>query len=234
MIGQMRAYLPALVGLLLAACVSTSTQEMADARAALAPTGKLRIGVYPGSPSSMVRDAATGEMKGVTIDLGTELARRLGVPVERVEFRTAGEVVDGVKSGRADFTVTNGTPARAQFVDFTQPILAIESGFLVPAGSAIRSFAELDKPGVRIGVLQGSTSQSVLPGRLHDAAIVPMPTLKTAIEMLASGKLDAYATNKAVLFEMSDSLPGSRVLEGRWGVEELAIGIPKGRGAALG
>src|SRR5438045_109190 len=154
--------------LLLTACAAISTQPTADERASLVPTGKLRIGVYPGSPTSMVRDPATGEVKGVTVDLGAELARRLGVPVERVEFRTAAEVVEGFKAGRADFTVTNGTPARAQVADFTQPIIAIESGYLVPAGSAIGSFADIDKPGVRIGVLQGSSSPSILPGRLHN------------------------------------------------------------------
>jgi polar amino acid transport system substrate-binding protein len=48
--------------------------------------------------------------------------------------------------------------------------------------------------------------------------------------MLSQGRLNAFATNKAILFEMSDSLPGSRVLDGRWGVEHLAIAIPKNRG----
>ncbi len=28
---------------------------------------------------------------------------------------------------------------------------------------------------------------------------------------------------------MSDSLPGSHVLDGRWGLEQFAIAIPKGR-----
>jgi polar amino acid transport system substrate-binding protein len=57
--------------------------------------------------------------------------------------------------------------------------------------------------------------------------------LKAAVDMLASGKLEAFATNKATLFEMSDQLSGSRVLDGRWGLESFAIGIPKGREAAL-
>jgi len=35
------------------------------------------------------------------------------------------------------------------------------------------------------------------------------------------------------LFEMSDQMPGSRVLDGRWGEEHLAVAIPKGREAGL-
>jgi polar amino acid transport system substrate-binding protein len=42
-----------------------------------------------------------------------------------------------------------------------------------------------------------------------------------------------YATNKANLFEMSDALPGSRVLAGRWGLEYLALAIPNGREAGM-
>jgi len=57
--------------------------------------------------------------------------------------------------------------------------------------------------------------------------------LNAAIEMFTQRKIDAFATNKAILFEMSESLPGSRVLDGRWGVEHLAIAIPKGRDEAM-
>jgi polar amino acid transport system substrate-binding protein len=51
--------------------------------------------------------------------------------------------------------------------------------------------------------------------------------------MFGRQELDLFATNKPTLFEMSDRMPGSRVLDGRWGVEHIAIAIPKGREAAL-
>jgi polar amino acid transport system substrate-binding protein len=51
--------------------------------------------------------------------------------------------------------------------------------------------------------------------------------------MLQRRAIDAFATNKAVLSELSDELPSSRILEGRWGVESMAIAIPKGRDAAM-
>jgi len=59
------------------------------------------------------------------------------------------------------------------------------------------------------------------------------PTLKAAIEMLSQRKIDAFATNKGILFQMSDQLANSRVLEGRWGLEHMAIAIPKGREQAM-
>ena len=138
-------------------------------------------------------------------------------------------MIDGLKSGAVDFTVTNATPAREKDVDFTQPLLAIELGYLVPDGSSISSAADIDRAGVSIGVTEGSTSQSTLPRELKNARVVPVATLKVGIEMLSQRRLDAFATNKAILFEMSESLPDSRVLDGRWGVEYLAIAVPKDR-----
>jgi polar amino acid transport system substrate-binding protein len=224
---------PVVLALSLTACAGLRTGPGPEVRQALAPTGKLRVGVYPGSPTSMVRDPGSGETRGVSVDLGKELAMRLGVPYEQVEYRRIAEVVEGLKSGAADFTVSNATPARARDVDFTQSILAIELGYLVPRGSALSTAADIDRAGIRVGVTQGSTSQTTLPGQLKSAVVVPAPTLGAAIEMLSQGKLEAFATNKAILFEMTASLPGSRVLDGRWGVENLAIAIPKGRGPGL-
>ena len=195
----------------------------------LAPTGKLRVGVYPGSPTSMLRDPASGEVKGVSVDLGKELAKRLGVPYEQLEYRRVAEVIEAQKSGAADFTISNASPARAKDVDFTQPLVSIELGYLVPSGSPIATLADVDQAGIRVGVTQGSTSQSTLPRELKNAAVVPVPTLNAAIEMFTQRKIDVFATNKAILFEMFESLPGSRVLDGRWGVEHVAIAIPEGR-----
>jgi polar amino acid transport system substrate-binding protein len=201
-------------------------------RATLAPGQRLRIGVYAGSPSSMVRDATTGEVRGVAVDVGRALAQRLDATPEIVEFARVAEVVAAIKAGRVDFTITNASPARAQDVDFTAPVLSIELGYLVMPGSPIQSMADVDRPGRRIGVSLGSTSQATLGRQLGQASVVPANSLAEASAMLRAGQLDAFATNKAVLHEMADALPGARLLDDRWGVEHLAIAIPKGRDAA--
>jgi polar amino acid transport system substrate-binding protein len=205
----------------------------AAARQALAPTGKLRVGMYPGSPTSFVVDPKSGEKVGVTLALGRELASRLGVPFEPIEYRLVAEVVEALKTGAIDFTFTNASAARAKIVDFTPALLDLELGYLVMPGSPVTRATDIDQPGRRIGVSQGSTSQATLSREFKNAALVPAASLKIAGEMLAERKLDAYATNKAILFEMMDKLPGARVLDGRWGLEHLAIAIPQGRGAGM-
>jgi polar amino acid transport system substrate-binding protein len=199
----------------------------------LAPKGKLRVGVYYGSPTSMVRDSKTNEVHGLSFDLGQELAKRLNVPFEQVSYQRISDVLEGMKAGDVDFTVSNSTPARAATVTFSQNLLTIELGYLVAANSPITAISDIQKPGLRIGVTQGSTSQGTIPKLLPNATIVGAENYKRGIEMLERGEIDTYATNKPTLFEMSDQMPGSRVLEGRWGEEHLAVAIPKGSEPAL-
>src|SRR5579872_2329937 len=133
---------------MLAATVFGAAAE--DAKNILAPKGKLRIGVYFGSPTSLVRDPKTGELHGVSYDLGQELAKRLNVPFEQVTYQRISDVLEGMKAGDVDFTVSNSTPARAAMVIFSQTLLTIELGYLVAANSPISSIADIQKSGIRI------------------------------------------------------------------------------------
>ncbi len=165
--------------------------------------------------------------------MGKELAKRLDVPFEQISYQRIADVLAGIKAGDVDFTVSNATPARAADVTFSQTVLSLELGYLVPAASPIATISDLERPGIRVGVTQGSTSQGTLPGLLPNATVVAAQNFQRAIEMLERQELDVFATNKPTLFEMSDQMPGARVLDGRWGVEHVAIAIPKGREAAL-
>ena len=225
--------------LLVVGCAGTQPQGVPqlaqqappEVRAALAPTGTLLIAAYPGSPTSLVRGPGPEAMRGLAVEVGRELARRLGVPAEVLVFERVPQIVDALRAGRADFTITNASPARAKDIDFTPPVVQLETGYLVPAQSPLTTVAQVDAAGVRVGVAQGSTSQGVLTRDLKRATVVPAASVVAAAEMLRKGELDAFATNKGILFDMSDRVPGSRVLEGRWGLEQLAVGVPKGREA---
>jgi polar amino acid transport system substrate-binding protein len=213
-------------------CAQSS--HAADEKDVLAPTGHLRVGVYAGSPTSLVTDPNTKQAHGVTYDLGKEFAARLNVPVEYLQFQRIADVIDAIKDGKVDFTVTNATPARANDVSFSQILLAIELGYLVPANSSITGADQIDGPGIRIGVTKGGTSERVLSAKFKNAKILPAASVTEAVNSIRNGDLDVYATNKAILFQMSEALPGARILEGNWGREHMAIAIPKGRDAAKG
>jgi polar amino acid transport system substrate-binding protein len=214
---------------------ATDTQEdrplLQTAARTLAPTGVLRVGVYAGSPTSLV--TVQGQRHGVAHDLGHALGQTLGVPVQIVEFPRVAEVVNAVHDGKVDFTFTNASPARAKLVDFTPTLIRLELGVLVPQGSPIKSANDIDRAGLRLGVTQGSSSQASLGARLKQTQIVAQPSMSAARLALQNGELDAFATNKGILFELADQLPRHQVLPDAWGFEQLAIAIPQGRAQAM-
>lgn len=203
------------------------------ARTALAPTGALRVGVYPGSPTSLVGPATEEGMRGVSVDLGRALAKRLGVPARIVIYPNVAAVVAALQRGDADFTVTNATAERAKMVDFAEPLVDLELGALALPSSKVTSADRMDQPGVTIGVSQGSSSERTLGARFRQAKLRTFPTLEAARVAIEQKEIDAFATNKGILFELAERIPGAKVLEGRWGAEHLAPAIPQGRAAGL-
>jgi polar amino acid transport system substrate-binding protein len=230
---DLRRLLIVAASLALAGCASSDDRAAADIRAVLAPTGTLRVGVNVGSPMQMVRKGPQAEPRGISHDLGEELARRLRVPMEIVEFRHGNDLLAAMKAGKVDFMGSNATAVRAADVDFTATVIEIQVGYLVPAGSALQDVEDLKRAGLRVAVTQGSTSQTTLPLLLPQAVVVRAANLAAGAQMVRERSVDAYSTQKAILFELSDDLPGSRVLPGSIGVERWALAVPKGRQAAM-
>lgn len=216
---------------LTASSAVVALSSTAAERAALAPTGVLRVGVYNGSPSSYVASQGGEPVRGVGYLLGQSLAQQLGVPFEPVVFPKNADVIAAARQGQVDLVFTNATPARARFLDFTPAVLDVEKSVLVPAASAFTSLDALRGQSVRIGVSAGSSTGAELAPIYPAAHLEPMPTLQQAGQWLGQGRLDGFATNKAILFELADQVPGSRVLPGAWGREHFALGIPQGRAA---
>ena len=72
-------------------------------------------------------------------------------------------------------------------------------GYLALPGSPVTAIDAVDRPGVRIGVSQGSTSQGTLTAQFKQASVAPAPSLQAAREMLKGQQLDAFATPLLIL-----------------------------------
>jgi polar amino acid transport system substrate-binding protein len=208
-------------------------KNLSDLRRLLAPTGALRVGLYPGSPNSFIRGIAPEQDKGVGYELGRALAQRLDIEFKPVFYTMNGDVLAAAKEHQVDFLLANATAPRATYLAFTQPVLRIEQGYLVGANVNIDGADAIDQQDLTIGVSAGSTSESVLPKILKHARIISVKNLQDAADKLRASEIQAFATNKAILFELSDQLTGSNVLKGAWGIENISIGIPLERHAAL-
>ncbi len=118
-------------------------------------------------------------------------------------------------------------------MDFTAGYLQIETTYLVAPGSPIRTIAEVDREGVRVGVADKSAFRPFLARNLKNARLLTGPGSPTAFELLRTGQVDVLAGLRHQLLEVRDKLPGSRVLEGRFLVVEQTLAIPKGRKAGI-
>jgi polar amino acid transport system substrate-binding protein len=222
----------ALLALFVAGCASIQTEPGPEARQALAPTGKLRVGLFDGNAVHVIRDSAFGEMRGVGHDLGRALAARLKVSFEPVLYSSFGPLLDGAKTGAWDVAFVGVDPERAKFLDFTGNHAEVDFGYLVPAGSRLSAIRYTDRPGVRIAVVERGTPDLFLTRALTGATLIRVPGIPGAIELLKSGQADVLAGLKPNMYAVSAQLPGSRVLDGRPGTEEQAMALPKGRGPA--
>jgi polar amino acid transport system substrate-binding protein len=196
-----------------------------------APNGTLRVGLNM-SNFLLTRTEANGTPAGVAPDLGRELGRRLGVPVELVPFPNPGALADAAKSGVWDVAFLGAEPQRANEIDFTAAYVEIEATYLVPAESKIGSVEEVDRKGVRIAVPDRAAYELYLTRNIKHAELVREKGADNAFKRFVSDKLDALAGLRPRLVTDQANLPGSRILDGRFTAVQQAAGLPKGRGAA--
>jgi polar amino acid transport system substrate-binding protein len=219
---------------LLAAIPVGHAQRAPDVRVAdIVQAGKIRVGVGLAAAHWATKDSATGEARGVAVDLARALGARLGVPVLIVEYPSPPKVLEGAKDGSWDVGFLGVDPARAVVVDFSSPYLQIDANYVVPAGSAIRNSAEVDQAGVRIAVTRNSVEDFTLTKAITRAQLVRMEATSAGPDTLRAGNAEVWAAPRPSLVQFLDRLPGARILDDRFHATFAAIAVPKGSAARL-
>ena len=213
----------------LAAC-TTTTSLPTGAAAALAPSGRLRACINLGNPILANRDSA-GVVSGVSVDLATLLAQRLGVPLELVVVDAALKSVDTVKADLADIGFFAIDPRRSDGIGFTAPYVLIEGAYLVRQDSALTDNAQVDRAGTRVMVGRGSAYDLYLSRELKAAQLLRTPTSQTVVDRFLAENADVAAGVRQQLESDAVRFPGLRLLPGRFMVIEQAMGLPLTRGA---
>ena len=182
-----------------------------ETRAAIAPTGKLRV-AFLLVPLYAAKDPASGDFKGIAPDLGRQLAQRLGVPFDPIIYPNPPALVGGAKSGQWDVALFGISAERAAAMDFSAPLMEVEQGYLVRAGVPITTASEVDKTGVRVIVLEKAGADVILSQTLKNATIIRVKSQPESAALLDAGKADVYAATKTALFGVAASRPGSRMI----------------------
>jgi polar amino acid transport system substrate-binding protein len=209
----------------------------ADALKDLAPTGKLRAAINFGN-GVLAQKGPNGEPKGITPDLATALAKRLGVPVEFVPYEAAGKVFDGAMAGAWDIGFIAIEPVRAADIEFTAPYVLIEGTYMVRKESPLKEIGDVDKPGIKIAVGLKSAYDLYLTRTIKNATIVRAPVGggRAMIEMFIKDKLDVAAGVRQPLEAYAKAHPDMRVMAGHFQEIAQAMGTPKkgGQGKTAG
>ena len=212
----------------------SSNKVSSDIVKEFAPSGTLRAAINLGNTVLAQKDAATGQPKGITVELARELARRLGVPVELVTFDAAGKVFEALKRSAWDIAFLAVEPVRAAEIEFTAPYVLIEGTYMVPKDSGLKDIADVDRAGVRIAVATGSAYDLFLSRTIKNATLVRAPTGPAALEMFVRERLEAAGGVKKPLQEFAAGHPDVRVMAGRFMAIQQAMGMPKRLGEKAG
>ena len=203
----------------------------ADLLSAFVPTGVLRASINTGNPILARPDAATGAL-GVSVDLATEFARRLGAPLKLVVFDTALKSVDAVTADEADIGFFAIDPKRGEGIHFTPPYVLIEGCYMVRADSPLQTNEEVDRPGTRVVVGTGSAYDLYLSRELKHAEILRAATSPAVIAHFLATGAEVAAGVKQQLEMDTQKLDNVRLLPGRFMVIRQAMGCPRNRGEA--
>jgi polar amino acid transport system substrate-binding protein len=200
----------------------------------LCPNGTLRASINLGNPILANRNATTGEVFGVSVDLSRELAKRLGVQLELKIFDAAAKSVAAVTSNDADIGFFAIDPLRGEGISFTAAYVHIEGYYLVREGSPLKLNEEVDKAGVRVTAAKGSAYDLYLTRNLKNATLVHSVTSQTVTDTFLQNGTDAAAGVRQQLESDIQRLDGKaklRLLNTNFMVIAQAMGIPNNRGA---
>jgi polar amino acid transport system substrate-binding protein len=197
-----------------------------------APGGALRAAINLGNPILANRHATTGKVAGVSVDLASQLALRLGRALELVVVDGAAKSVAAIVDGAADIGFFAIDPVRGEGIQFTPPYVNIEGAYLVRHGSALVSNDQVDRAEHRIAVAGGSAYDLHLTRALQHAQRVKTPTSQGVVDLFMAQQLEVAAGVRQQMEFDAKRLGGLRLLPGRFMVIHQAMGMGKGRSPA--
>jgi polar amino acid transport system substrate-binding protein len=195
--------------------------------AQLAPHGVLRAAINMSNFLLVTGRTAAGDPEGVSPSIAAAIADRLGVPVKYIPFPKPGELADQAGKDVWDIGNIGAEPARAEKIAFTAAYCEIEATYLVPAGSSLKSIADVDKPGVRIAVTARSAYDLWLERNIKHATLVRSEGLDGALNQFIAEKFEALAGLRPRLITDVTKLPGAVILDGQFTAVQQAVGTSK-------
>jgi polar amino acid transport system substrate-binding protein len=164
-------------------------------------SGTLRIGIEPGFlPFEM--KLPTGEWVGFDIDMMEAFAAKLGVKTQFIDTKWDG-IIPALMANKFDLIVSGMTitEERKKAVVFSDPYYDAGLLALIQRSKAdkLKTFADLDHPGHKVTVKQGTTGDIFAQKTLKKAKIIKLESEADAATSVQLGKADAFIYDKPFL-----------------------------------
>lgn len=190
--------------------------------------GHLVVGVREDWRPLSFRDR-DGGLVGLEIDIARGLAAAIFGNPEAVEFTVVANTdrLPAVLEDRVDVAIAGVTltAGRQRLVSFSPPYYLDGAAVLVNDPQYQR-LDDLQQQ--RLGVLQGSSTVSVVRYLLPQATLIPVFSYQEALSRLSSGQIDAFAGDITVLMGWQQNYSGYYLVPSLLSAEPLAIALPKG------
>lgn len=157
----------------------------------------LRVCIWPEYFGVTYRNPHSQRLTGIDIDLAAELGQELGLKLQYVNSSFA-TLVDDLVNERCEVAMfaVGITESRKQKLRFTQPYLQSDIYGITNKGSrTIKSWADIDKPGVHVGVQVATFMEPVMAAYLKQAKMVVIKPPQTREQELESGRIDVFMTD---------------------------------------
>lgn len=177
---------------------STATSTLADTVSdRIKTTGTVKICVWPDYYGVTHRNTNTQQLQGIDIDLSAELGRDLKVKVQYVDSSFV-TLIDDLKADRCDVAMfaVGMLSQRMEQLRFTRPYLQSDIyAVSTKSNRAVRQWADIDKPGVLVGVQAGTFMEPVMKASLKQAQMVVVKPPASREKELEAGRIDVFMTD---------------------------------------
>jgi polar amino acid transport system substrate-binding protein len=194
--------------------------------------GELRVATA-GSMPPLNMTTKTGEIIGLEVDLAKAMADAMGVKI-RLEAMPFHELLPALEARKVDMVISGLTitPKRNLKVAFAGPYFISGKALLtkIETLAAIADPAEIDRGGITLAALNGSTSQIFIEKTVPKAKLVTTENYDEAVAMVIQGKVDALVADYPICVISALRYPdhGLFSLVSPFTYEPLGIALPAG------
>ena len=177
--------------------------------------GAVKVCIWPDYYSISYRDPRTQLLSGIDIDLAQELGRELGVAVQFIDSSFA-RLVKDLQSARCDVAMfaIGIIPERQRWLRFTSPHLESDLvAITTRSNRRIRSWDDIDRPGVVVAVAKGTWHEPLMKERLEHARLLISDTPYAREQAVQSGRADVFMTDFPYSLRIKENTDWARSVE---------------------